>query len=217
MNLSNIRRNVHQDLSEANIGNERVTGPQLLELVNEGYERVCADALALVRNYTVAAVVGTRTYDLPDDFVGIRCVLYGSGTTPLTATTTQLLGIETPSWRGAGNSTPTHFFLYDQRSFGVYPEPDGTSNFTVEMYCIPSSVVGGIALLSADSDTPAFTAQFHPLLVHYTVAALCSRYLADNPTAAQKLAAAKEDYARLLAAMQTFYATGVGVVPILAP
>ena len=343
MNLSDIRTAIYRDVGESPTNNDRVTSAALLEVINQGYERVAAEAGCFVRDYTVAAVDSQEAYDMPDDMFAVRCVRYGTQITPLIRTTIGELDWKSPSWRDAADGTPAYVYLLDTQRFGVYPPPDiGTAaNLVVEGHVIPvatpdgtagtsvgavgaveaapadtkfnisvdgspvalctmvwagevtgatiaaniqatirlltgawfdnvtvtfsgtggtakytvtsgtngpfSRVVitsgdtaaepgslnvaddlklglanvgavetrgtGGIIKLAYDHDIPQIPANFHLILVHYSVWTLASRFLLDGEAAASKAQAARAEYDALMASFMNYYTSAVGRRP----
>ena len=147
MNLSDIRTAIYRDVGESPSNNDRVTSAVLLDVINQGYERVAAEAGCFIRDYTVSAVDGQEAYDMPDDMFAIRCVRYGSNTTPLVRTTIGELDWRSPSWRDAADGVPNYAYLVDTQRFGIYPPPDvgGATNILVEGHVIPVTTPDGTA------------------------------------------------------------------------
>lgn len=213
MKLSALRSRVYRDLAEAKIGNDRVTEPDVVEALNQAYERVASETGCFVRESAVTTELGTFTYALPADMFAVRAIRFDTNTAPLVATTTKGLPFLSPTWRDAPQGTPSHYYFFDSRKLGIYPPPNKAAALKVEGFVIPmvEPPVGGIPILAADDDVPAFPANFHMLLVHDAVYTLCTRYLLDGQEAQAKAGAAKADFEALMAQFRTFYATGVSL------
>lgn len=219
MNLSTMRTRVMRDLTEANVGNMRIVPSDLNAVLNDGYEDILSQTMCCAREKSIATVIGTSEYTIPADMISIRNVRYYPETMPLEPTTFAKLNVISPAWRDAGNGTPTNVYMFDSRRIGIWPPPVGTGPLYVEGAVIPSALgeTDCVALLSADSDVPAFPANYHMALVHYAVWTLCAGLLLpDNQSAQVKAAVAKEKYERIVNEMKGLYAVGVSLNPIEA-
>jgi hypothetical protein len=114
-------------------------------------------------------------------------------------------------------------YLKDSRAFGVYPPPDDVAigPLSVEGCIVPYDIPAGdggvvpaaeegaVGILALDSDAPEFPVAYHMALVHYAVAQICAKFLANNEAAAAKAGTAMAEYAAIRDKMADIYTEGV--------
>jgi hypothetical protein len=143
----------------------------------------------------------------------IRNITVDPSSTPLLPITILDLDMSNPRWRTEAAGTPTKMAYYSHTQFVVTPAPgNGVGPLNVEGYIVPSSEVGGVALLANANDEPEFGPQFHTILAYFAVRELAGYdLLSDNPAFQAKAQECDGKYNSMIAAMMDYYATGVGV------
>ncbi|MHB9026207.1 MAG: phage adaptor protein [Armatimonadota bacterium] len=170
-----------------------------------GYIQFAKDTRCFKRSTTVAAADGQALYAPPADLFDLYRVRYGAEVADLTPTSVRALDAFSGGGR-AQTGTPTHWYPYDARQFGAWPAPAVSDpvDFTLEGYLVPyldgdgAPLAGGVPLPVEDADTLALPDQICLAPVHWAVAQLASRYLADREAADKIVAAALTDYKRLV-------------------
>ena len=172
----------------------RFTQTRLDRAINDGYIDFCNKTRSKNRTASVTTVVSQSAYDLPDDMLRPVRIVYND--TELTPTTYDALNRERVGWQEEDAGTPDSWYINAAGSIAVVPAPSvNTYALSVFGEIVPSDVTGGLALLSASTDTPALPYPYQVAPALYAVAYLAAHIFSGDAEAqaSGQLAAAEYD------------------------
>ena len=111
------------------------------------------------RTNTMSAVDEQAVYTLPEDFVKLIDLTYGSDTSPLYEKKERLVKQEDPAYRITDSGTPTHWWLETKTQFRLYPPSnvDTATTMALDGYFVPFSIGGGISGMTRSTTTLTVT------------------------------------------------------------
>ncbi|MHB0936532.1 MAG: phage adaptor protein [Armatimonadota bacterium] len=150
-----LQARVFADLGQQDSAdNELLTEAQVQDALAIAERQFAQDARALRRTATLTAVSGQAGYAAPEDLFAIVDVTVGGDTTPLRATDEGNLARHDAGYRQEAASLPRYWYPTHPGRFGLYPPPDASvQTLTVDGYCAPLNVGGGIDGITRDGST----------------------------------------------------------------
>lgn len=166
MTLAELRAWIRRQVRE--VVSSEVSDAQLDQLINEGYQDFAARTACLIRDVSVNVAANATLVTFPDYVFDFRNIIQGSSRL-LSATPEDMILRYGANWRSQ-TGTPVYYIRLSPTTVRPVPTPSAAQTWTVEACVIPSSTSGApVALLSADSDTPAIPASYHIALAYYAV------------------------------------------------
>jgi len=138
--------------------NELLTEAQVQDALAIAEGQFARDARALRRTATLTAVSGQAGYAAPEDIYIIVDVTAGSDTAPLRATDEGNLAKHDAGYRQEAAGTPHYWYPTRPGCFALYPPPNAAvPTLTVDGYCTPLNVGGGVAGITRSGSTVTVT------------------------------------------------------------
>jgi hypothetical protein len=157
-----LQARVFADLGQQDSAdNELLTAAQVQEALAIAEVQFARDARALRRMASLTAASGQAEYAAPEDLCVIVDVTCAGESTPLRATDEANLAKGDTGYRQEAAGTPQYWYLTRPGRFSLYPPPDASvATLSVDGYCVPLSVGGGIAGAARSDGTVTVTTSF---------------------------------------------------------
>lgn len=176
----------------------RITTARVTSAINAGYVRFAKDTECFIRDVTLTLTDGASSFALPGDIYRLLEVRYSGNV--LTPMEWRSMDIDRQGWRSEAAGSPDSWTMLNPLSLLLVPPVATASGNTlaVTISYVPSSVTGGIQLLTVSSDKVSLSYLLAPAPAKWAAYYLASRLFPGDDTMAQAGAIALQEYRELV-------------------